>query len=125
MGYDKVFVGDGMYYLVGIKQEFVHVKEQLQDTILYLIDQQNDKQLSYILEMKYDETMLKFYEYLKDWEYIQAYRNAFFYTPSGSEENVEAVLTNYGMLINEIGNNPMYRWFHYCYEDVFIMEIPQ
>jgi len=124
-GYDIVYLGDDMYYLVGIQKEFVHVKNELQQTILQLIDQNNDKQLNHIIEMKYDETMVKFYEYLKDWEYIQAYRNAFFYTPSGSNSSVEAKLTAYGMLISDVPNNPMYRWFHYCYEDVLIMEIPQ
>ena len=65
--YDIVYLGDDMYYLVCIQKEFVHVKNELQQTILQLIDQKSDKQLSHIIEMKYDETMVKFYEYLKYW----------------------------------------------------------
>ena len=115
-------MGDGMYYLVGICDRFVHVKDGLSDIILSLIDQKNDEQLSYMIEMKFDDTMAAFYEYASEWESVKVFRNSFCYKRN-DDDVVEATLTNYGMMISDVPNNPMFRWFHYCYEHVLIMEI--
>ena len=114
-----------MYYLVGLQDGFIHVQEEIKDIILRAIQQNDYKQLSFLLEMKSDMTLQAFYEYMKEWDCVHAFQNSFTYIPSTDQKRVEATITPYGMMVSDIGNNPMYRWFHYCYEYVLVMEILQ
>ena len=110
-----------MYYLVGLKENFAHVHDSIDKVLLECIETKNDTQLQYMIEMKYEDIMYTFYDYMKDWKMVRANRNCFEY-PVG-EEVVSATITPYGMMIDAIGNSPMYRWFHYCFEYLLVMEI--
>lgn len=111
------------YYMVGLKEEFVHVQDIIRDVIIDAMKQEDHQQLSYLLELKQEELTMAFYDYMQEWEHVHAFMHTFTYQPSNQVEAVEARITSYGMEISHINNSPMYRWFRYFYEYVLVLEI--
>lgn len=113
------------YFMVGLNENFVHVKDMMKDVILEALKKEDHQQLKYLLEFRQEELTRAFYDYMQEWEHVHAFMHTFTYVSSNATNPIEAKITPYGMEISELNNSPMYRWFYYFYEYVLIIEMPE